>query len=184
MIVFVKHSQPEILPDVPAREWQLSDEGRRRCEPLAALLERYAPDIIVTSREPKASETGTLAAARLGLPCFEADNLHEHDRTGEAFGTAEDFRAKVQQFFTHPAQRVYGRESADEAHQRFTQAVDCVLETYPDRRICIAAHGTVISLYVARRTGQDAFSLWDQLGLPSVVVLTDDGQLEIRTSIR
>src|SRR5437773_543870 len=38
------------------------------------------PDVIVTSRERKASTTGALVAAQLALPAIVADGLHEQQR--------------------------------------------------------------------------------------------------------
>ena len=37
-LILVKHSLPEIMEDVPAREWILSAEGRARCKRLADRL--------------------------------------------------------------------------------------------------------------------------------------------------
>jgi hypothetical protein len=44
--------------------------------------------------------------------------------------------------------------------------------------VVVVAHGTVISLYVAGRTGAPPFGLWKRLGLPSFVVVTvPDGRV-------
>jgi len=79
-LVLIKHSLPEIQPDLPARRWRLSEEGRRRCRPLADRLVAHVPERIFTSREPKAMETAALVGSRLGLPVEPRDGLHEHDR--------------------------------------------------------------------------------------------------------
>ncbi len=34
-LILVKHSLPVLEPAVPAREWRLGEEGRRRCAGLA-----------------------------------------------------------------------------------------------------------------------------------------------------
>ena len=66
-LILVKHSLPEILPTVSASRWLLSDEGRRRCEPLAERLRVFHPTAIVTSVEPKAAETGAIVARKLAV---------------------------------------------------------------------------------------------------------------------
>lgn len=48
-LILVKHSLPVIEPTLPASQWRLGPEGRRRCERLAALLSGTWPTHIVTS---------------------------------------------------------------------------------------------------------------------------------------
>jgi broad specificity phosphatase PhoE len=67
-LILIRHSQSQPKPERPASQWQLTKEGRRLCIALAERLAAYAPDVIVTSRERKASATGALVAARLGRP--------------------------------------------------------------------------------------------------------------------
>ena len=64
-LILVRHSAPEIVPQVPARAWHLSAVGRARCVPLAAALAPYQPRAIITSVEPKAVETGQIVAEQL-----------------------------------------------------------------------------------------------------------------------
>ena len=79
-LLLIRHSQSQPQPERPASQWPLTEQGRRRCIELAKRLAAYAPDVVVTSRERKASETGALVAARLALPTLVADGLHEHQR--------------------------------------------------------------------------------------------------------
>jgi broad specificity phosphatase PhoE len=51
-----------------------------------------------------------------------------------------------------------------------------VLERYPGETLAVAAHGTVITLYVTQYTQDDPFTFWDRLGLPSIVVLDLPGR--------
>jgi broad specificity phosphatase PhoE len=66
---------------------------------------------------------------------------------------------------------VFGDETADAAHARFSGTVHSILKSDPDKTIVIVSHGTVISLFVSRLTGISDFQLWSELGLPSLVVL-------------
>lgn len=149
-LILIRHSVPEIIPSVPASQWSLSEEGRRRCQLLADRLRPYHPDVFVTSREPKAVATGQLAADLLGLPCTSADGLQEHDRRYVSFATREQFEAAVAELFAEPERLVFGSESADQAHQRFSQAVAGVVARHPNLNVCIVTHGTVMTLFVAR----------------------------------
>jgi broad specificity phosphatase PhoE len=171
-LLLIKHSLPVIDLTVPAAQWSLSDEGRWRCVALAQQVAAYAPEAVVCSQEPKASETGRLLAEQLDIPWFTAANLHEHERPGPGLGSRQTFETEVAKFFAHPQELVLGAETAHQAQRRFTSALNDVLTKNPDQTLAIVAHGTVISLFMAEKTGIRAFSLWKRLGLPSVVVLS------------
>lgn len=171
-LVLVKHAAPAIDPTIPPDEWPLSDAGRRRCAPLADQLAATHPGVIVASAEAKARETARLVAERLGVPWEIGANLHEHDRRGELFGTEASFQAAVAAFFAQPGALVYGNETADQAHARFARAVDDVLAEHPAQNVVIVAHGTVITLLVARANRLEPFAFWQRLGLPSFVLLS------------
>ena len=171
-LLLIKHAQPEIDPGQPARDWPLSDLGRRQSLALAERLRHYDIRSIITSREPKAAETGRIVAASLAVPVREADDLHEHDRSNEPYGAPAQFEAAVRNLFAHPSELVYGLETADQAERRFSRAVQSVLDQNPAGSIAVVAHGTVIALFVARAAGWPPFDLWRRLGLPSFVVMS------------
>jgi broad specificity phosphatase PhoE len=171
-LILVKHSQPALEPGVPAAQWHLSPEGRRRCGPLAEALTAYTPAGLVASREPKAQETAALVAARLDLPWRTAPDLHEHDRTGVGWLPEGELDRRVAAFFARPRDLVFGQETAAAALARFRAAVLDVLGASPEGTVVIVAHGTVITLFVAAGAGIDPFPFWQRLGLPSFVVLT------------
>jgi broad specificity phosphatase PhoE len=127
---------------------------------------------VFTSREPKAEETGRLIAARLGIPWAPGSGLHEHDRAGEVFYQDRDvFIRRVRDFFAHPEALVFGRETADQAHQRFATAVQMLAAGHPEETLVFVTHGTVMSLFVSRAVGLAPFPFWQSLGMPAYVVL-------------
>lgn len=169
-IILVKHSQPHIVKDRPARDWTLSAEGRARCLPLAHALAAFKPDHVVASLEPKAAETGQIVARVLDLPFETLDGLHEHRRDNEPFHSQIDFEMHVKQFFARPTELNFGTETAEAAYHRFAQVVRSVAER--GQISVIVAHGTVITLFVARYNALEPFALWKKLDLPSFVVLS------------
>lgn len=171
-LILIRHSQSQQDPTRPASQWRLTDEGRRRCGPLAERLAAERPDVIVTSRERKAAETGALVAARLGLPHETGAGLHEHARERAAYISAEKFEQTIARFFAHPGELVFGEETAREAEERFDRAVRAALGRHPGKNVAIVAHGTVITLFVARHAGVAPIPFWKSLGMPAVVVMT------------
>ena len=167
----VKHSLPQIVEGLPAREWKLSDVGRIRAQELAERLSEFQPEIIVSSAEPKAVETAEIIARNHKLEPHIGDGLHEHDRSKTSFLSRDEFQAAIRKFFEKPDVLVFGSETANESYARFYQAVHRVLNSNRNKRIVAVAHGTVISLFVSRLTGIPDFLLWKELGLASFVVI-------------
>jgi len=171
-LILVRHSLPNIVPTIPADQWSLSEAGRQRCEPLADKLAAYHPDVFITSTEPKAIETGRIVADLLDKPCETAEGLHEHERRDVGFGSVEWFEGLVASFFKAPQSLVFGSETANQAHQRFSRAIADIIQTYPEQNVAVVTHGTVMTLFVARAAGLEPFPLWKRLGLPAFTVLS------------
>lgn len=171
-LILVKHAMPDVIPGVPAREWHLSEAGRARCGALAQRLEAYHPDLVVTSDEPKAVETGALLAKSLGLPLETAPGLHEHERRHVPYMDRGRFEACVADFFDRSDVLVFGEETAAQARERFTSALLPYLEAMSFRAPVVVTHGTVMTLFVRALVPVDAFAFWKRLGLPSFCVLT------------
>ena len=181
-LVLVKHSHVDVVPGRPSRTWELSAEGRRRALILAERLADLRAARVISSVEPKAVETAEIVAQRLGVPAVTAPGLHEHERETAPFLGPEAFATAIAWLFDEPHKVVFGEESADVAADRFAAAVDSLAG---DGDEIVVAHGTVISLYVARSCGIDPYPLWQSLGLPSYVVLSRGTRrrVEIVTSV-
>jgi broad specificity phosphatase PhoE len=171
-VVLIKHSVPEMQIQTESRFWHLSEEGRKRCAPLAEKLRRFKLARIVSSNEPKAVETAELLASELSRTHIVRPDLQENDRTGLGFVGLEAYQDTFRRFFAEPDRVVVGTETAEEARTRFSAAVEAVLEEFPDETLAIVTHGTVISLLVSEPTAEDRFRLWRRLGLPSYVVVS------------
>ncbi len=170
-LILVKHSLPDVVENVPAREWHLSIRGRSRAVQLADRLLPYVPELIFSSVEPKAAETAQIIAEKYKLDFHTVENLHEHDRSGVSYLSKDKFQNSVREFFRNPDTLIFGKETANEAHSRFSKAVHSILMMHPKKTIVLVAHGTVISLFISRFTGVSDYILWNELGLPGFVVL-------------
>lgn len=170
-LILVRHSLPAMDFAVPSHAWPLSEEGRRRCGPLADALADYGPVAVASSGEPKARETAEVVAARFGLRVTTEPDLREHDRRGTGRLSREVFQAGVGRLFAEPDALVFGNETGAQARQRFARAIDRIVARHPAGTVVVVSHGTVTSLFVAARAGVDGVALWQQLGLPAYVVL-------------
>jgi broad specificity phosphatase PhoE len=163
-LLLVRHSAPELDPTVPSHEWRLSEEGRRRCGPLAERVAAYRPDVLVSSPEPKARETAELIAVPLGLDVQFHEGLRETARRTVGWLRRDQLELGIKALFDRPDQIVFGEESANAALARF----EATVAELPERAV-VVTHGTVLSLYVAARTGRDPFEFWRSLELPDLV---------------
>jgi broad specificity phosphatase PhoE len=170
-LILIKHASPVVAPGLPPEQWKLSDEGKRRCAAAAELIRPHAPAIVVSSVEPKASESGAIIADALGVRFETADDLHEHDRGNVPHMRSREFISLVELFFRRPGERVLGRESADEALERFEAALEAVLQSHSDGNVAVVSHGTVIALFLEKHGNGRGFELWRKMGLPSFAVL-------------
>lgn len=170
-LILVKHSLPQIVETMPAREWILSEIGRARAGKLGEILRTYRPEFIASSTESKAEETASILAAILGMQFHVVEGLHEHDRSSSPYYSPAEFQELIQKFFAQPEVRVFGNETAGQSLARFRDAVEAILNGHKDHVVVIVSHGTVISLFVSWLTGCDGYALWRELGLPSFVVL-------------
>jgi broad specificity phosphatase PhoE len=171
-LILVKHAPPEVVPDVPSEKWVLSDRGRVLCEPLADHLAAHSPAVIVSSEEPKAAETARLVAERLGVPWRTAPGLHEHDRSNVPHLRSGEFISMVELLFRKPSELVLGRETAEQARDRFEAAVQEAVDGQDEGNIAVVSHGTVISLMLEGRASRGGFATWRAMGLPSFAVLS------------
>jgi broad specificity phosphatase PhoE len=174
-LILIRHSQSQPDPARPASQWPLTTEGRRRCGPLADRLAAYAPGAIITSHERKAIETGSLVAARLGMPATVANELHEHQREHVGWLPNPAFEQAVAAFFARPDELVFGEETAGQAGARFEAGVRSALEAHPSQTIALVTHGTVMTLFVAAHSGLAALPFWKSLGMPALVVMALPG---------
>jgi broad specificity phosphatase PhoE len=171
-LIFIRHSIPEIVPELPANQWRLSPEGRQRCLPLADNLASRQPELIFSSFEPKAVETAQIVAEQLGLPTAPYSGLHEHERRSVSYTTKSEFEAAVARLFAQPDELVFGEETANQVLGRFSQAVETLRAQHPDKRLAIVSHGTVISLFVDQTCQIEAFDFWKRLGMPALVAIS------------
>lgn len=155
---------PEPDPSVPSEDWQLSEDGRWRCGPLAERLARHKPRVLLASTEPKARETAELVAPTLGLEVQLSDGVRETARRTVGWLATEEIDRGIRELFERPGEVVFGEESAEAALARF----DAAVAGLPEPAV-VVTHGTVLTLYAAPRIGRDPYELWSSLELPDIV---------------
>ncbi len=173
-LLLVKHSNSNHNPHQSSLDWELTDEGKARCQALATHIAPYQPRRLFSSTLIRSQQTAQIVSAELdNIPIVQNPLLVEHSRQSNApYGTVETFRDNLKQLFAQPDTLIYGDETANQARHRFSQGVDSVLQQAdPDENIVIIAHGTVNVLFTAQYNDIDSYDLWSRLKLPSIIVL-------------
>lgn len=170
-ILLVRHAQPLVDPSQKASAWELTPAGHDAARVCADRLAGERPDLVVTSRERKARETGEIIAGVLGLDVLEDERLGEQGGDQVEFiEDQEQFRMAVHRHFADPRSIVLGRESALASATRFAGVVeDLHIRMPPPRCPVLVSHGRVMAAFMAMIAGADAWTLWEDLRMPDTI---------------
>ena len=172
-VILVKHALPILDPSKPAKEWRLGKEGELLAKALAHQLEPFLPFALASSLEPKATKTSEIISLELGVQPLPVEGLEEIDRPALPILTSEQLACSNRRIFEDLTKPAIGQESGNQALTRFGSALRrAMVQLDEDRNLVVVSHGTVISLFVARRNDLDPFELWKRLECPSYVVLS------------
>ena len=172
VIILVRHSVSEQNPGVAYDQWGLSSAGLAKCRSLAARLQYYEADLVVTSPEPKAYQTASEICSSLGTKLEVDPALIEHRRQTEPFfDNRDDFVRRVESLLRNPDRLVFGEETGDEARQRFQTAVERHADAHGGPATIVVSHATVMSLFLANVLGLNPIDFWRRLGMPGFVAL-------------
>jgi broad specificity phosphatase PhoE len=161
-------------PDRPPSTWPLSAVGRTAATALARKLMPFNPTSLLASPQAKTMATADAMGAVFRLGVRPDIGLVEHRRETTPFMDQPDLEALIQRMFDEPSNLVLGEETADGARDRFAAAI--TRRPRGEGACVVVCHGTVISLWVARRLNLDPMKLWRSLGMPSAVVLAENGR--------
>ncbi len=141
-------SHPQVLIDahVPVPRWGLNAVGQARVAALAASGALAGTGVIYTSTETKAVETATPLASALNCPLHQRDEMGENDRSATGFLPGPAFESAADAFFANPGDSFHGWETAQDAQQRITTAIDAALNAHPGDDILFVGHGAVGTL--------------------------------------
>jgi len=141
-----------------ATDIPLNDLGRAQAAEAGDLLARRSFDRVVASPLSRAAETGSIIAARLGLPAPELVPAVAERRYGDAEGLTG---SEVERRF--PAGTpVPGREGRRELLARVLPALVEIARSVDDGvdgRVVVATHGAVIRAVVTHVAGDDVLHL-------------------------
>ena len=93
--IFLRHALTKIDPSKPADQWELSEEGIKGIKEIVNTGVFDDIDLIVSSAEKKAIQTGTFIAERLGKEIIIDANFNELNRGFSYQASKEEYEKKV-----------------------------------------------------------------------------------------
>lgn len=163
-LYLIRHASPQIQPNVPAREWPLSERGIEEARALAEVAEGWGLRAIYASPELKARSTALVLAERAGLFVRVVPGFEEL-RIDDWIGNADEFSDLVRRILEDPAVSVRGAEGASAAAARFAAGIGVVEEgLFP---AAVVSHGRVLTAYLAGPLRlEDPFAFWRNIPMP------------------
>ena len=130
------HERLQGATDVP-----LNERGHAQARTVAAYLAREPWDYLYASPLGRAYDTASIIAKETGISDIRTD-----DRLKErSFGALEGLELSVYREHYQDLPVVEGRETWEEVQKRGMEAVEEMVQSHPDRRILVVAHGGLIS---------------------------------------
>lgn len=173
-IVFVRHAQTNIEPEVNSTLWTLSEGGRLAAAELAENSIFEGSAFIYSSLQPKAIDTAEIIGSILRVPVLQEAGLAELSSVTSGF--IEDYAATVHKLYAGEIQNINGGETLAEALERFNCAVGAIAAKHAgSSKIAIVSHANVLSLFTAQYSDQAAVDLHNTIAMPDAAVLDWNG---------
>lgn len=174
-IILVRHAKPVVDASLPPRAWTLASASSAPVKGLASRLSALGVDVVVTSPETRARQTGQIIADTLDLSLtVDADIREQGGEHVPWIPRDEEFREAVAEHFARPANAVLGEEASHEAADRFARAVARARLAYGYP--VLVTHGRILSGYIGREFRVDPMTIWRDLRMPDALEIDFDAR--------
>jgi 2,3-bisphosphoglycerate-dependent phosphoglycerate mutase len=140
-LLLIRHAQSRPSADIPDEDWPLTALGEQQAEALVPLLRTFPICAVFSSPYRRAMATVRSFAKAAGLPIPVEPDLRERCLSP---AWVEDWEV-IADLIHDLHCRLPGGESAQEARERFEQALARIAGRYPGQTVAIATHGAVIT---------------------------------------
>ena len=151
----VRHALPE-RKELAAgvADPELTSDGQRQAELLAAYLSTEHIDAVYTSPLVRARQTAAPLERALGVTATIVNDVAEFDRNSSEYIPIEQLKAEGDPRFHDLTSEAWaGNDPRDEFEQRVTVAVEGLIGAHPGETIAVICHGGVINLVLAAVLG-------------------------------
>jgi 2,3-bisphosphoglycerate-dependent phosphoglycerate mutase len=179
-LVLVRHAQSAVSPDIPNRDWPLSEKGVGQAASLAPVLAELGVDAVASSPYLRAVETLRPYAEAAGLAIATDEDLRERELGGWLEDPAEVEEA-IRRMHADPDWRLTDDgETGRECVARFQAALERVVAAHPGRTIAVGSHGGVLGHLIARHRNGLPDRFWNMIRNPHVFIFDAGAELRWR----
>lgn len=174
LLYLIRHATPAIRPEVPPRDWLLSERGIEEAAALAATADSWGIEALYASSEPKAQATALIMGDALGLLVRVVDAFDELIMGPEWITNADAFNEQVRAILEDSGQQPRSAERAPAAAERFAAGVAIARQdAFP---AAIVSHGRILAAYLSRELRiESPFEFWREIPMPGWACLDLDG---------
>lgn len=142
-IYYIAHPKVQVDPNIPVRDWEISEEGLKQLEELFRNPWTERIQSVYSSPEKKAFDAARRMAERLDLTVNVLKELCGADRSlQKRWLSNEEFKKAANDFYQYPHQSSMSWERAAEVQRRNIEAFNEIIKENSDKKsIAIWGHG-------------------------------------------
>ena len=165
-LIFLRHAETQKSETIPISKWILTKEGKKKSLELMNSSIFDTVDIILSSKEIKAYQTVLPLSKRLNKKIKSIPNIGEINRDAGKVMTKDEYDKAKTKIFENLDFTTNGWETSRHALNRFEKMIKKINSKYSNKKILIASHGTVMTLYFARKQSKmnELMKRWKSLG--------------------
>ena len=170
IFTFIRHAHTNVIPQDPPTEWMLSDQGVVDAVHLSSDPHIGHLELIYTSGQQKAIQTGVILAYPNMIPLHTHAGLTENTSFTSTYLGA-DYTRYVDQYYAHIIERIAEGETIDESLKRFDATLEEIESAHPQlNSIGIVSHGNILALFSSLYSEYSARELHDTIAMPDMCV--------------
>lgn len=170
-LIFIRHSQSLVNPNIPISSWGLSEEGVVLAKKLSQLEIINTLEVVYSSLQPKAIETATFATEGMNIVLKKDDRLTESTSFTNKFVDIETLKENDKKYYADKNLSINGGETYTQALARFNVALESItLSEKGKSNIGIVSHGNILASFASEYMNLDVNKIAKNLRQPDIAV--------------
>jgi 2,3-bisphosphoglycerate-dependent phosphoglycerate mutase len=180
MLYLLRHAESRPSPDIPEREWPLSNRGYRQARLLIDPLGDLPLDVLYASPYLRARQTIEPFARRRDMTVCLDPRFRERKLTDRWL---DDHAGAVEKVWESFDLSLPGGESSAACQQRMIEGVEAARADHAGQHVLMASHGNAIGLYLNHLDSGFSFEAWRAMRMPALYAVSGRTWRRVATGI-
>jgi 2,3-bisphosphoglycerate-dependent phosphoglycerate mutase len=180
MLYLLRHAESRPSPDIPEREWPLSNRGYRQARLLIDPLGDLPLDVLYASPYLRARQTIEPFARRRDMTVCLDPRFRERKLTDRWL---DDHAGAVEKVWESFNTVLPGGESSAECQRRMIEGVEAARADHAGQHVLMASHGNAIGLYLNHLDSGFSFEAWRAMRMPALYAVSGRTWRRVATGI-